>query len=257
MQPPEATTTTGYQSALAAYCRSGRYTAIPGVHKGHVTHYRRLVYNVVDDMLQSAYPLTYHLLTAKEWKQMVQDFFSSHACQSPQVWYMPRELHEYLVKTQHPLLEKYPFLSELLWLEWLEVELFMMEDKPAAFTAFGDIQADAFVLNPEHHLQHFHYPVHLKQAKQISAEDKGDYFLVLFRKPDNGEVAFMQLSPVLVTLLELLEERPQAMHPLVEQACATWQLPLNDAIREAAGAFFAQALENRLILGYDTKSHIL
>ncbi len=30
-----------------------------------------LVYNVVDDTLQSAYPLTHHLLTAKQWKGMV------------------------------------------------------------------------------------------------------------------------------------------------------------------------------------------
>jgi hypothetical protein len=256
MQQPEATTHL-HQSALAAYCRTGRYTEIPGVHTGHVTQYRRLVYNVVDDMLESAYPLTHHLLTAGEWNAMVQDFFSNHPCQSPQVWYMPRELYEYLVQVKHPLLEKYPFLSELLWLEWLEVELFMMEDRPASYISTGNLQTDALVLNPEHQLQHFHYPVHLKQARQIVAADKGDHFLVLFRKPDSGEVAFMHLSPVLVTLLELLQEGPQGMNALVEQACAAWQLPVSDEIREAAAAFFAQAIENRLILGYETKSHKL
>lgn len=256
MQQPEAATH-HHQSSLAAYCRTGRYTEIPGVHNGHVTHYRRLVYNVVDDMLQSAYPLTHHLLSAKQWTAMVQDFFSHHPCQSPQVWYMPRELYEYLIEAQHPLLEKYPFLSELLWFEWLEVELFMMEDRPASYTASGNINTDALVLNPEHQLQHFHYPVHLKPAKQIKAADKGDHFLALFRKPDNGEVAFMHLSPVLVTLLELLQEGPQGMDTLVEQACAAWQLPVNEEIREAAAAFFAQALENRLILGFDIKSHKL
>ena len=253
MQQSEAVTHR-HQSALAAYCRTGAYTEIPGVHTGHVSHYRRLVYNVVEDMLQSAYPLTHHLLSAEEWDAMVQDFFSQHPCQSPQVWYMPGELYEYLLQAEHRLLKQYPFLSELLWFEWLEVALFMMEDQPAAYTSDGDLQADAFVLNPEHQLQHFRYPVHLKQAAQIGEADQGDYFLALFRKPDSGEVAFMQLSPVLVSMLELLQDEPQNMDAVVQQACNAWQLPVTAEIRAAAAAFFAQALENRLILGYVTKT---
>jgi len=161
-------TTYRHQSDLARYCRTGKYKAIPGVREQHVGHYRRLVYNVVDDMLQGAYPLTHHLLAAREWKALVQDFFSHHPCQSPQVWYMPKELYHYMSQKEHKLFKKYPFLQELLWFEWLEVELFMMEDRPAAYTTIGKLDTDALVLNPELHLQHFIYPVHLKQAGQIT-----------------------------------------------------------------------------------------
>lgn len=253
MQQPEETTYR-HQSALAAYCRTGQYDDIPGVRSRHVGQYRRLVYNVVDDMLQSAYPLTHHLLTEEEWDGLVHDFFSGHPCQSPQVWYMPRELHEYMLETGHPLLEKYPFLSELLWLEWLEVELFMMEDMPVSYDINGDMTADALVLNPEHQLQHFRYPVHLKQAREITPEDEGDHFLILYRRPDSGEVAFMNLSPALVGILELLQEAPLQMDAVIQRACAAWQVPLNDDVMEAGRSFFAQALENGLILGYQTKT---
>jgi hypothetical protein len=245
-------TTYRHQAALAGYCRTGLYNAIPGVRTKHVSQYRRLVYNVVDDMLQSAYPLTHHLLTAKEWKALVQEFFSSHACQSPQVWYMPKELYQYLLQTEHALLKKYPFLQELLWLEWLEVELYMMEDKQAEYTAAGNLLTDPLVLNPEHQLQHFQYPVHLKNARQITPPDKGDYFLVLFRKPDSGDVAFINLSPALVSMLELLQEGPQYLETLIQQSCAAWQLPVTAEIRAASQAFCTQALENQLILGFKT-----
>ena len=67
-----------YQASLADYCRTGDYQAIPGVKTAHVHQYRRLVYNVVDDMLQSAYPLTRGLLTEEEWNELVQEFFSGH-----------------------------------------------------------------------------------------------------------------------------------------------------------------------------------
>ena len=251
MQLPE--TTHQHQSALADYCRTGKYSAIPGVREQHVTQYRRLVYNVVDDMLQSAYPLTHHLLTTREWNALVQEFFSNHPCQSPQVWYMPKELYEYLSPKEHKLKNKYPFLLELLWLEWLEVELFMMEDRPAAYTTIGDISTDELVLNPEHHLQQFQYPVHLKTAKQLTPADKGDYFLVLFRKPDSGEVNFINLSPALVAMLEILQEGPQTMDALIRQCCAAWQLQLSPEIQAAAHAFITQSLDNRLIIGFKSK----
>lgn len=51
-----------HQSALAAYCRTGELPDIPGVVMENVPQYRRLVYNVIDDMLQNAYPLTYEYL---------------------------------------------------------------------------------------------------------------------------------------------------------------------------------------------------
>jgi len=242
-----------YQSALAAYCRTGQYQAIPGVHAGHVMHYRRLVYNVVDDMLQSAYPLTHHLLKEREWKALVQEFFSRHPCQSPQVWYMPRELYRYMLQVKHPLLQQYACLQELLWLEWTEVELFMMEDRPAAYTRDGDLLADALVLNPEHCLQRLRYPVHVKPAKQITANDQGDYFLVLFRRPDTGEVIFLNLSPVAAHMLERLAEGPQPGEALIRQSCAAWQLPVTPDLQAAGNSFFSQALESGLILGFKTK----
>ncbi len=70
----------------------------------------------------------------------------------------------------------------------------------------GDINT-ALVLNPNTRLQRFHYPVHLKPAKQIRTDDKGDYFLALFRKPDNGEGLHAALTRA-GDPAELLQEGP-------------------------------------------------
>ena len=239
-----------YQSALASYCRTGAYQPIPGVRDAHVRHYRRLVYNVVDDMLQSAYPLTRSLLTEEEWEGLVQGFFSSHACQSPQVWYMPKELYEYVVQPAHPLMSSYPFLAELLWLEWLEIALFMMEDRAVLCSSNGDPAKELLVLNPEHELVHFQYPVHLKEAKHIKETDKGDYFLVMFREPGTGDVQFMQLSPALARMIELLEDRPMNIAALTGEICGELQLPVTEDMLNMARLFINQALENKLITGF-------
>ncbi|ASZ11815.1 putative DNA-binding domain-containing protein [Chitinophaga pendula] len=236
------------QSSLATYCRTGEYSAIPGVREQHVHHYRRLVYNVVDDSLQSSYPLTFQLLETEEWDELVQAFFSEHGCQSPQVWYMPREFYEWYQGYDSPLHRQYPFLSELLLFEWLEVELYMMEDIPAVFKA-GDLGSEALVINPEHHLQYFTYPVHLKQAATITAEDEGHYFLCLHRHPESGEILFNDLSPAFVHMLESLASAPMEQAGLISRTCELLQIPANEDIKQATAAFFAQAAAQRLILG--------
>ena len=247
----QVSTTNRHQSALARYCLTGSYEPIPGVRDRHVHHYRRLVYNVVDDILQSAYPLTCDLLSRVEWEDLVHRFLASHPCQTPQVWQMPRELYEFVESEGSP--SKYPFLSELLYFEWLEVELFMMEDKAEIHKADGDVFIDPLVLNPEHILQHFHYPVHLKKAKSISFRDKGDYYLVMFRHPASRDVQFMTLSPALVYLVEQLAAGPISTDALIREVCDALQIPIQQDTTSTVLKFITRSLENKLIVGFEVK----
>ncbi|HTC00995.1 MAG TPA: putative DNA-binding domain-containing protein [Ferruginibacter sp.] len=242
-------TTHEYQSSLASYCRSGKLKNIPGIKKENISHYRRLVYNVVDDMLQSSYPLTYDLLTKKEWNNTVNDFFANHLCQSPQVWYMPKEFYQYIENVQHPLLKKYPFLMELLSFEWMETELFMMEDKPIKFTNRGSISSNKLVLNPEHRLLNFCYPVHYRTANNITENDKRNYFVAGHRHPD-GNVIFTDLSPSLVRMLEYLTESPASLKDIFQQFKTEFNIELSEMDKQAIALFFENAYQQQLIIGF-------
>lgn len=238
------------QLALASYCRTGILEDIPGINIENIGHYRRLVFNVIDDMLQSAFPLSHKLLKAREWHLITYDFFSNHACQSPQVWYMPREFYEYLEYTRPEILNKYPVLMELLWFEWLEIELFMMEDQEISYKTNGNIEQDPIVLNPEIHFQHFQFPVHLKKAKKITATDSGDYYLCMHRVPESGDVSFTDLSPAFVRLLELLSERPQTAAAIIDDLCAELKIEQTIEITAMCQDFILMAMESQLIIGF-------
>ena len=84
------------QSDLAKYCRTNILDNSLKVRKDRVHHYRRLIYNVVEDSLQAAYPLLNNLLSEKQWNQLVNDFFATHSCQSTQIWKMPGEFYEFI-----------------------------------------------------------------------------------------------------------------------------------------------------------------
>jgi hypothetical protein len=193
------------QQAFSAYCRTGEKVTLPGVAPERLKHYRRLVFNMINDTMESAFPIAFKNIPVRKWKSMVKDFFSHHACQSYQVWKLPLEFYTYGV--EHNWEEEYqlPFLNDLLAFEWAEMEVYNMEDVAAApFTPAGDWLDTPLVLNPEHRLLSFSYPVHLLAKPKELIANKGIYFVLLYRHPETGHVEFTDLSPWLAFLTEQL-----------------------------------------------------
>ncbi|MBW6479645.1 MAG: DNA-binding domain-containing protein [Bacteroidales bacterium] len=238
------------QSALANYCRTGILNDIPGVEDHRVHHYRRLVFNIIDDSLASAYPLTRNLLSVAEWDELVNEFFSSHPCQSPQVWTMPKEFYEYLIEVNHPLLTKYPFLQELLWMEWLEIEIYMMEDQKVNYQGSDISGIGKLVINPEHRLITLNYPVHLKQASQILPDDRGNYYLIMHREPVSGKVHFTDLSPFFTRMIEHLNSQTYRVDELIEMTARDFGMNVEKMVYENSLRFIENALNSKLILGF-------
>lgn len=238
------------QSKLANYCRTGLIADIPGANPDHIKHYRRLVFNIINDSLQSAYPLTLKLLPEQEWEDLVNEFFTNHPCQSPQVWWMPREFYEYIVENNHPIISKYPFLPNLLEMEWLEVELFMMEDISVNYKKSEQLITDEILLNPEHRLVRFDFPVHLKKASDINTSHKGDYFLVMHREPETGKVLFMDISVFFARLIENLQLAPLPFDDLILKTINEFGIIDKDQAYMESKTFINKAIDNKLIFHF-------
>ncbi len=196
------TETYQHQKTLAEYCRNGKEITLPGAITERLPHYRRLVFNIVNDSLESAFPIAFKYVERVHWNEMVVDFFSNHKCTDPQVWRMPFEFYGYVVEKEFH--EKYslPWLNDLLYFEWLEVELYMMED--IQYPLYKDSEnwlGKLVAVNPEHKLIKLKYPIHKMNPKKAK-ENKGDHFLLLFRQKDSGKVQFVGLSTLYVFILE-------------------------------------------------------
>jgi hypothetical protein len=117
------------QNKLSEYCRNGKLIEIKGAVTDRLPHYRRLVFNVVKDAVENTYPIAHKYINKNIWKEICHDFFTNHKCKDPQVWRMPKEFVEYCKNRQFAEQYNLPFLNDLLYFEWLEVEMYMMEDK--------------------------------------------------------------------------------------------------------------------------------
>lgn len=123
----------------------------------------------------------------------------------------------------------------------------MMEDRREKPAATYSLETDKLVINPEHQLFSFQYPVHLKPAHGITTADKGNYFLAAHRNTA-GTVIFTDLSPALAIILSLLEEAPATIDELLETLEKDYGIVSSASDRQAMHLFFKSALAQELII---------
>jgi len=240
------------QSKLAEYCRTGILHEDLDVKRDRVNHYRRLVLNVVNDSLVSAFPITLNLLTKEEWDALVIAFFSKHKPQSAQIWKLPLEFANFVNDEDLPEKKSYPFLIDLLKFEWMEVEVFMMEDIPyPEYQKKGDFMHDRILLNPEHRMMGLSYPVHLKKSNDISDKDEGEYFVLLYREKDSGRVQFVDISAFFAIVIENIQNGNILAH-ILEVLAEQMVNASVDTLKEHALAFLKKMKEKEFVLGFST-----
>lgn len=238
------------QRQLANYVRTGILNKVEGLTENRVHYYRKLVYNVLNDSLQSAFPITYDLLEEDEWKDLVEKFFSSHNCQSNEIWKMPYEFYQFTINRESSLTLKYPHLNDLLLFEWTEIEVYMMEDKAVPqYTSVGNLLNDVLVLNPEFNIIKLKYPVHIKGSKEINQNDLGNYFILVYREPKTFKVKFVNLSIYYDWLIAQLLEGSKPLIDIYEAAEETFKVD-KSTLKRNSYQFITDMANNKFILGF-------
>jgi hypothetical protein len=236
------------QRNLGRYCRTGKNapeTSIPE----HTKEYRRLVFGVMKDTLKTAFPITRKLVGKKRWKKMAKNFVSEHDCQNPQVWKLPYEMYEFYVENKFPFRKTYEFINELMLFEWMDIEVFMMEDiSSEVLKKEGNLHKDYLIANPEIKILPLKYPLHSKNIKKVSDKDAADYFALFVRNFESKKVKILDISYHFAEFLLLLNEQPQTFSDLKKHFIKyeKQENTLNEIIED----YIQFSLENNLILGF-------
>lgn len=241
--------TESIQNSLAMYCRSGIETQIPVSRPENLVHYRKLVFNIVLNTMEQAFPITYKNLSSEEWKNLVNDFFLNHDSQTPQVWKLPFEFYQFVSEHNFAKKLKKPYLNDLLLFEWIEIEVHTMPDIEASMhNPEGNLFTDILVLNPEFKLITINYPVHIHPPEK-TIDQKGNYYLIAFRHPEELNVKFLNLSILHAYIIEKLAEEKYSMNQVIEEALSFFNVNKNELITNIS-TFLNDLLEQKLILGY-------
>jgi len=238
------------QSELAEYCRTGELKPIKGAKTDRLHHYRRLVFNVVNDSLETAYPITRDILSNEQWDDLVNDFFQKHDPKSPQIWKLPFEFYQYCLEKNYAELLKMEFLNDLLYFEWIEIEVHTMKDEEIpAFDDQGDLLESPVIINPEYRLLHLQYPVHKMPASEL-VQNKGDYFVVAYRHQDTLSVKFFELSALFGVVFEILAHNSLNARTALSSAAEMFNIDDEQELIQNSLPFLNDLVVQGIILGF-------
>jgi hypothetical protein len=211
--------------ALAHYCRTGELWPHLEVRSERVHHYHRLVFQIVTDALQSAFPISHQWLAQKhQWDALVKRFWSQQQVPHHEVWKLPHALLIHVAKHEEELCAQWPFLNDLLQFEWDDLELFMRR---------SNHQEAVFAL------RRFAWPVHQVPPIELGKEQPGQWFVLGIRHPHNHLVYFFELQPLHALILEW-----SVQGPLSDELWEDWESQHGIAIQESQRA----AIELRALL---------
>ncbi len=237
------------QQSIAEYCRNGEMRVIAGADSNRLPYYRRLVFNVVKDSVASAFPIAKKYVDESIWAKMVETFFANHKCQEAQVWRMPFEFYQYAQQEKYEKNYNIPYLNDLLLFEWLEVELYMMEDlKYPTFKNSTNWKNNLIAVNPEHKLIKLEYPVHKLIPKEAQTK-KGDYFLLLFREKDSGKIQFVDLSVLYTFLIENIIQAEKTLEEIINDILYVFGINDHELLQNNINTFLDDLKSRKFILG--------
>ncbi len=241
------------QNRVARYCKSGIEEDIPGVTKNRLHNYRRLIYNIVDDTMSTAFPITKEWLSRDEWDMLVSDFLANHSAQTPQVWKLPSEFYSYVKNNNYANRFKKEALNDLLFIEWIEIEVHTTPDiSVPEYKADGDLLSDKLILNPHFRLIQLTYPVHNHHAGEAS-KNRGNWYLLIYRNQETNAVHFMQLSQLYVFIIEQLTDNPMSVSDLIPLINTAFGIDDEATLLANLKPFIESLAAKTVILGYSNK----
>lgn len=223
------------QLAFAQYLRDPDAAPAPvAIEDRRMGIYRDLVYNNIESLIATVFPVLRSLHSSERWHAMVRDFIRLHRCHTPYFLEISEEFLQFLTQEYQPPNNDFPFLCELAHYEWLELALDVSDlELPPSNEIPQDILGAQFNLSPLAVYSTYQYPVH-KISPQFKPCDPEPAYLVVYRNRAD-KVRFMAVNSLTLRLLYLMQSN--AVAPLGEHLdiiCSELQHPDPEQFRREA-----------------------
>lgn len=197
------------QAAFTAYLRDPQgQPQPPGIEPRRLALYRELIFNNLDSILATTFPLVRQLLGDGAWQGLVGDFLREHRCQTPLYPEIGVELLDYLQRRGQGDNRFPPYLLELAHYEWVELALSLCDAELPAHDPDGDLLTGVPVRSPLAWSLTYRYAVHRigPGCRPGTAPEHPTHLLVYRDSSDRAQ--FLEINGITQRLLLLLEEHP-------------------------------------------------
>ena len=207
--------------------------------------YSDLVFYRFDEVFENAFPRFRKLVSEKAWEKLIYAFIHQGAT-STLIWQMSYEFRHFVVANNKLNI---PYLEDLLYFEWIEIEIFMQ--------AFPDLKEEpfsfeqAYTLSPNIRIQTLDYPVHHPEFDDDpEAFEIGEYTVLLYFHEKSGDVMYLEITLFMLELLNNLEQY-NALSSQLDAMATSYEIAVDD-IKEVIQESLESFLSNQILLPKET-----
>lgn len=165
--------------------------------KKAISLYKELVQNRFFEVLSNANPIFFSLIEEKVFIKLINEFIKSGA-KTELIWQIPNEFRSF-IKNQKKLIQKMPYINDLLWFEWIELKLFMQDYSKLKIEKFKF--KNKYNLSKSTRIKKLKYKIYNKEFKT-----SGKYFVLTYYDLKQQEVKYREISDFMYEFLKLLDK---------------------------------------------------
>lgn len=224
-----------YQHAFTQYLRAPETSPRPEkVPTTRMAIYTKMVFNNIDSHLSACFPIAKNQLGIRKWQKLIRAFITHHRATTPIFRHIPQEFLDY-VRTMDPiLLELPPFLADLLHYEWIDLAIATADVNIEwhNIATAGDLIYGNPILNPTLELLQYSYPVHKISTRNKYRKIPATVTQLLGFRDSHHQVHFMEINPMTMQLLALLETKTMTGEMALKKMAQTHPEILKETIQK-------------------------
>lgn len=180
--------------------------------------YQKLVFNRYEEIVKSTFIEFCKYISKKELEKSIYAFLKNPP-NTPFVWQIANDYRKFVKKQK--LFHNRKYLYELLYFDWIEVEIYMKEYKKIKKPKFS--WDNSYFLSPWSRIKKFKFDIINKEYEQ-----KRENFLIIYYDYKSDEVLFREINEFLYVLIKQSNKKYSILETL-DFLCKENEIDLQEA----------------------------
>ncbi|MAD43188.1 MAG: hypothetical protein CL623_12465 [Arcobacter sp.] len=180
--------------------------------------YQKLVFNRYEEIIKSTFIEFCKHISEAELEKSIYEFLKNPPS-TPFVWQIAKDYKKFVKKQK--LFHNHKYLYELLYFDWIEVEIYMKEYKKIKKPNFS--WDDSYLLSPWSRIKKCNFDIINKDY-----ESKRENFLIIYYDYKSDDVLFREINQFIYTLIKRTNKKQSILETL-EILCIENEIDINEA----------------------------
>ncbi len=189
-----------------------------GFENTAINVYQKLVFLRYLEVVKNSFPLFVDKISNEKLESSVKAFMKDTP-QTPFVWQIPNDYRKFAKKNK--LFSKNKYLYELMYYDWIEIEIYMKEYKFKKQKKF--LYKDTYTLSKSARIKRFDFDIINKDYKT-----KRENFVVIYHDFASNDVVYREINQLIFILLKRLNKK-QSLAEVLKLLCKENEIDFKEA----------------------------